>query len=76
MELLKKFYEPESAYKLVKDLKLSEGVRMTLGEGIIFSEKDIWKRKRKIISKAFNHDLLIKNIPIISKITDETFENL
>lgn len=69
LELVKKFYEPESVYNFVKHPSFSEGIKMSFGEGIFFSEKDAWKRKRKIISKSFNYDLLIKNIPIISEIT-------
>lgn len=43
---------------------------MSLGHGIMFSEGITWKRKRKIISKAFNYDLLTKNAKVISEIAE------
>jgi cytochrome P450 len=47
-----------------------EGTKSAFGEGIVFSEGDIWKKKRKLLSKVFNFDLIQENIPKISEICD------
>jgi cytochrome P450 len=44
---------------------LVKGIKGVFEDGILFSEGDIWKDKRKIISKAFNFELLRENIPNI-----------
>ncbi len=46
------------------------GLKDVLGEGIVFSEGNTWKNKRKIISKVFNFELLMENIPKITDICD------
>jgi cytochrome P450 len=45
-----------------------------LGNGIVFSDGYAWKNKRKIISKAFNFELLQENIPKIADICEDCFE--
>jgi cytochrome P450 len=47
-----------------------------LGEGIVFSEGPKWKNKRRLISHAFNFDLLKQNIPKICNICDRKFADL
>lgn len=42
---------------------LFSGIKAVIGEGIAFSEGDIWKNKRKLLSKVFNFDLIKENIP-------------
>ena len=54
-----------------KDTKLSSGIRMIIGNGLVFSEGESWKRKRKIMSKLFNFELLKENIPKICSICDK-----
>jgi cytochrome P450 len=44
---------------------LIEGVRAFTGEGIVFSEGEHWKNKRKLMSKVLNFDLIKENIPKI-----------
>jgi cytochrome P450 len=43
-----------------------EGTKAAFGKGLLFSEGDIWKKKRKLLSKVFNFDLIQENIPKIS----------
>jgi cytochrome P450 len=43
-----------------------EATKAAFGNGLVFSEGDIWKQKRKLLSKVFNYDLIQENIPKIS----------
>ena len=47
---------------------------LVMGDGLAFSEGENWKRKRKIMSKVFNFDLIKKNIPKICQIFDKNYE--
>jgi hypothetical protein len=40
------------------------------GQGIVFSERSVWKNKRKFFSKIFNYELLKANIPKIAALCD------
>jgi cytochrome P450 len=51
-----------------------EGTKAAFGEGLVFSEGDIWKKKKKILSKVFNFDLIKENISKISEICDICFD--
>ena len=42
-----------------------------IGPGIFFSEGDIWKKKKKILSNVFNFDFIHSQIPLIAKIAQE-----
>ncbi len=42
------------------------GTKVALGNGMMFSEGEEWKKKRKLLSKVFNFDLLKENIPKIA----------
>lgn len=48
-------------------------------KGLIFLEKDDWKHHRKIISKVFNYDFIVEQIPtmiaVANKVFDEFEEN-
>ena len=53
-----------------------DGIKFLLGEGIGFSEGEEWKRKRRAISKLFNYDLIISNIPKICEIVDKNLDKM
>lgn len=40
---------------------------------MVFTEGDLWKNKRKLMSKVFNFDLIRENIPKIAEICDKSF---
>ena len=48
-------------------------MKRLLGDGVAFSEDEIWKTKRKVITSVFTFDFLKSIIPNISKICDEEF---
>ena len=47
-----------------------ETVKRGLGEGLVLSEGDIWKMKRKVLTKVFNFDFTKKLAPKISNIAE------
>lgn len=53
-DFLKHFYSNEHLYSYPKSTLLTGAVSRALGKGIILSEGEQWKRKRKIISEVFN----------------------
>lgn len=72
-DLMKEFLSTETNQKYPKIKFLNQGVKRVLGNGIPFTEGAVWKNKRKIISKAFNFDLLKENIPKIVQICNRTY---
>jgi cytochrome P450 len=42
--------------------------------GLVFSEHQNWKNKKKILSKTFNYEFIISKLPEMAKIADKTFE--
>ena len=47
-----------------------------MGEGLIFSEGEKWRKKRMTISKLFTFELLKANIPKISEICDKVLDEM
>lgn len=58
-----------------KEKNIIEGIKMIVGEGMVFTEGDPWKNKRKLMSKVFNFDLIRENIPKIADICDKSFKD-
>ena len=46
-------------------------LRCLIGNGLVSSEGDTWKRHRRIISASFNFDFLRSNMPVIQNTTKE-----
>ena len=64
LEMLKDFYN--NLKKLPKNPFISEVFMVFLnGGGILFTEGEEWKRKRKIISSVFHFDFLNEMVPVI-----------
>jgi cytochrome P450 len=64
--LIKEFLSGSTPYKYPKISMMVEATKAAFGNGLVFSEGDIWKQKRKLLSKVFNYDLIQENIPKIS----------
>ena len=37
-------------------------------------EDEYWKKKKKVMSKVFNYDFIVSQIPVMAKVADITFE--
>ena len=75
-DFIKEFFSNQHLYDYPKHGTLVYAYKSAMGEGVPFSEGGVWKRKRKIISKVFNFDLISKITPKISKICDAALEEL
>jgi cytochrome P450 len=62
---MKEFHTGNTPYIYPKLELIVAGTRAVAGEGLVFSEGDLWKNKRKLLSKVFNFDLVKENIPKI-----------
>jgi cytochrome P450 len=45
------------------------------GNGMLGSEGNDWKDKRKLLSKVFSYDFIIDNLPMIISIADQVFDD-
>ena len=43
-------------------------------KGIDSVEDDYWKKKKKLLSKVFNYDFIVSQIPVMAKVADITFD--
>lgn len=48
--------------------------RYVLQKGLIFIEKNVWKHRRRILSKVFNFDFIGSQIPVMVQSADVMFE--
>jgi cytochrome P450 len=53
---------------------LIAGIKAVVGEGLVFSEAEVWKNKRRLMSKVFNFDLIKGNIAKIADICDKCYD--
>jgi len=72
-DIIKDFIRKQDLY--VKHPKFCAIFRELMAEGLVFSEKNVWKRHRKYDSMAFHYDFLTSVIPGVIKIVDEFLEN-
>lgn len=73
-DLAQEFLIGSIIFKYPKYEVLISSFKEAIGEGIVFSEGEVWKGKRKIMSKLFSFDLITKNIPEISALCDKYFD--
>lgn len=75
-ELLKEFYQPANAHYYEKVKSFVSNLKRIIGGGILLSEGEIWKDKRKVMNKIFNYDFITDNIPKIERIIDQALDKL
>ena len=57
-DFIKDFYSSEHVYSYPKKEKLTKIFERVMGKGILFSEGLEWKRKKRIVSTAFNFEFI------------------
>lgn len=68
-DLIKDFFKPDiSSHKKIKTS--IGGIKLVMGNGLVFRESDSWKKEKKIISKSFNFEFLVSHIPKMKKVFD------
>ena len=72
-ELIKKFYERQMEGYYVKSVRFPfiSALKNMIGNGLVFSEGEEWKIKRKIMTQVFNYDFIKSKVSLIAKITQE-----
>ena len=72
-ELIKQFYERQMEGYYVKFVRFPfiSAIKNMIGNGLIFSEGEEWKIKRKIMTQVFNYDFIKSKVSLIAKITQE-----
>ena len=71
---MKEIFYPDKVDIYHKISSTFRGTAPLLGKGLLFSQGDIWRRKRKIISNFFSHDILLSNVGTIGEIADRVLE--
>lgn len=72
-DLMREFLSGNTPYIYKKMDMLVAGTKAAFGEGLLFSEGEVWKSKRKLLSKVFNFDLIKENIPKVVEIYNKCF---
>ncbi len=72
-ELIQDFYKKQNCYQKVG---LPEHLRPLFGHGLTFSEGEMWKRHRKMISGSFNYEALKSKVPLVQATTKEFFDKI
>lgn len=62
--------------KAIESVPFVGSLKAFLGEGLLFSEGDEWKMKRKIMSSVFNYDFIKYKVGTISDICNEVLDEI
>jgi len=67
-ELIQDFYKKQNCYEKIP---LPGHLKPLFGNGLTFSEGDIWKRHRKMIAGSFNNEPLKSKVPLVQATAKE-----
>ena len=71
-DLIKEFYNQENNDSYPKKSDMLGPLRRLIGDGLIFSEGNRWKTKRKILNRVFNFQLLKAITGKVAEICDDS----
>lgn len=57
-KLIKEFCDKERDWYYEKDEKINELLLMIIGRGLVLSEGEVWKKKRKTLNQVFNFNFI------------------
>ena len=75
-QLIKQFYLPSNVYQYEKVKSFIANMKRLIGGGILLSEGEVWKSKRKAMNAVFNYEFITNNIPKIMKIVDQYLDKI
>ena len=75
-ELQQEFFKNENLPNYRKAAFEKDIFELASGTGLIFSEHENWKMKRKVLNSAFNFDFLTSLAPKIARICDEVLDKV
>lgn len=75
---MKEFYEKQMEGYYIKSLSspFASSFKHLIGNGLVFSEGEEWKMKRKIMSSVFNYDFIKSKVGLISKICADKLDEV
>ena len=76
IDLAKELFTPDKLTSLHKsELGLSLVLHLS-GNSLFLSNDDVWKSKKKILSKVFNYEFIASQIPNIARICDDAYDKI
>jgi len=75
-DFIKDFYSTEHLYDFPKLKMMSKPIERAMGSGIPFSEGDIWKKKRRIITKVFTFEFVLSKIEKMRQLCEKAIVDI
>ena len=72
-ELMKEIISSDKIMILPKEKNLAAVFFSLFKKGLVATEGNQWKHRRKLLSKVFTYDFITSQIPMMGKIIDEVF---
>eukprot|EP01016_Furgasonia_blochmanni_P035995 TRINITY_DN4051_c0_g1_i1.p1 TRINITY_DN4051_c0_g1~~TRINITY_DN4051_c0_g1_i1.p1 ORF type:complete len:526 (-),score=108.26 TRINITY_DN4051_c0_g1_i1:29-1606(-) len=74
-DIIKDFFTNKSGF-YVKTSRSVRNLKRLIGEGLVFSEGEIWKKHRRVLSSAFTFDALQKMAPFVQNLAHTRFADI
>ena len=58
-----------------KVIGMFETYYSVIRKGIVCTEREDWRHRRKILSQVFNFDFIVSHIPMMATIADQVFDH-
>ena len=75
-DLLQDFLSVEKLSYYTKTVETKDLFKKVGGQGLIFSEGEEWKMKRKVLTEVFNFDFLKQLAPQIAEMADRAYDKM
>ena len=75
-DFLKDFYSVDKHYEYPKSIRPIRLFTRVAGKGLVFSEGEVWHRKRRILNKIFNFDFIKSQSGYIAEICDSAMKEI
>ena len=75
LDLIKEMVSSDKYLIMEKEKDLFEVFFSIVRRGLVVSEGNEWKNKRKLLSNVFNHDFITSHIPMMITIADQVFDD-
>jgi cytochrome P450 len=73
-DMIKEMTSPDKLMIMNKLPSNYECFSSVFRNGLLFLEREDWKQHRKIISKVFNYDFIVSEIPTMITVADKVFD--
>ena len=76
LDLIQDFLSAEKIHNYTKTVETKDLFRKVGGEGLLFSEGEEWKMKRKVLTDVFNFEFLKQLAPKIAEMADKAYDKM